>query len=188
MIIALLLVIVWFGNILIEIHKVGNTDNAVKSDAILVLGAAQYNGRPSPVFRARLDHALALYKKRLAPKVVVVGGKARGDTYTEADSGVHYLLRRGIPSSSLVAVPHGRSTYSSLRAAKNMLQPKHVRSLIIVSDRFHMYRSLEMAKSLGFRVTGSPTPDSPIDKDPAAETRYVIREALAYTAYRISGR
>jgi uncharacterized SAM-binding protein YcdF (DUF218 family) len=163
----------------------GRRDDAPRSDAIVVLGAAQYNGVPSPVFRARLDHALELYEAGKAPLIIVAGGKMRGDRYTEGAAGARYLRREGVPEGALLAVGVGRDTRASLRAVAEAARPRGVRSTLIVSDPFHIYRSRQIASDLGFEAHGSPTRSSPIGDDAGLQLRYTIREVLAYTAYAL---
>lgn len=150
--------------------------SATASDAIVVLGAAQYNGRPSEVFRARLDHALGLYRDGYAPLIVLTGGKQPGDAYTEAETGEQYLLDRGVPASALRFENEGRDTWQSLRGVADLLAGSDVESLLLVSDGFHLLRAELMARELGFSAAGSASTASPIDPWSGAEFSYVIRE------------
>jgi uncharacterized SAM-binding protein YcdF (DUF218 family) len=147
-----------------------------EADAIVVMGAAQYNGRPSEVFRARLDHALALYEAGYAPRVILTGGKMPGDTYTEAETGAQYLVDRGVPASAVSWENEGRDSWQSMQGVANLLEGSDVESLLIVSDGFHLLRSEMMARELGFTAHGSAAPDSPIRPWTASEFSYVIRE------------
>src|SRR5438477_8837785 len=115
-------------------------DEATGADAIVVLGAAQYNGRPSPVFRARLDHAAALYQRGLAPVVLVTGGVGTGDTLSEAEVGRRYLVKAGLPEAAVLALPAGTSTSTSLDGVAHWFKGRDSRRVLLVSDGFHMLR------------------------------------------------
>ncbi len=156
---------------------------AQPADAIVVLGAAQYNGRPSEVLRARLDHALALYQEGYAPVIVLTGGKQPGDTYTEAETGEQYLLDRGVPASAILFENEGRDTWQSMQSVADVLDGSGAESLLIVSDGFHLLRSEIMARELGFTASGSGSTDSPIRSWSGAEFSYVIRETGGILAF-----
>lgn len=146
-------------------------------DAIVVLGAAQYNGRPSPVFQARLDHALALYRDSLAPRVIVTGGRARGDLESEAVVGRRYLMARGVPRAALVAEPAGRTTAESMTAVARWLRDEQRESVLLVSDPFHMARLRAEARRTGITAWLSPTDTSPISDNAGIELEYLLAEA-----------
>ena len=157
---------------------VAQLDQRQPADVIVVLGAAQYNGRPSPVLRARLDHALELWDERLAPAIVVTGGVGRGDTESEADVGRRYLLARQVPDSALVVQPQGRSTQASMSAVAAWLGERGRRRAILVSDPFHMLRLRLEARRTGLDAYTSPTDSSPISDNPVLELRFLAVEAL----------
>lgn len=159
------------------------TASAQPSDAIVVLGAAQYNGRPSEVFEARLDHALDLYQDGYAPLIVLTGGKQPGDAYTEAETGEQYLLDRGVPASAIRWENEGRDTWQSMQGVADVLEGSGVGSLLIVSDGFHLFRSELMARELGFTAHGSAVPDSPIRPWSGTELSYAIRETGGILAF-----
>jgi len=163
---------------LVMVLVVSQQDQRRVVDAIVVLGAAQYNGRPSPVLRARLDHALQLYSEGLAPRIVVTGGVGRGDTTSEAIVGRHYLLGHGVPPSAVVAQPQGRSTQASMTAVAEWLEAEHLKRVILVSDPFHMFRLRLEARRTDLEAYTSPTESSPISDNPALELRYLATEAL----------
>jgi uncharacterized SAM-binding protein YcdF (DUF218 family) len=165
--IALLLVLV-----------VSQEDQRRPADAIVVLGAAQYNGRPSPVLRARLDHALQLYREGLAPRIVVTGGVGRGDTTSEATVARNYLLNRKVPSRAVISQPQGRSTQASMTAVADWLEAAHLKRVILVSDPFHMFRLRMEARRTNLEAYTSPTESSPISDNPVLELRYLAAEAL----------
>jgi uncharacterized SAM-binding protein YcdF (DUF218 family) len=163
---------------LVMVLVVSQQDQSRPADAIVVLGAAQYNGRPSPVFRARLDHALQLYREGLAPRLVVTGGVGRRDTMSEATVARHYLLTRNVPASAVVSQPQGRSTEASMTAVAAWLQTAHLKRVILVSDPFHMFRLRLEARRTGLEAYTSPTESSPISDNPVLELRYLAAEAL----------
>jgi uncharacterized SAM-binding protein YcdF (DUF218 family) len=163
---------------LVMVLVVSQQDQRRPADAIVVLGAAQYNGRPSPVFRARLDHALQLYRGGFAPRVVVTGGVGRGDTISEATVARHYLLTRKVPPSAIVSQPEGRSTEASMTAVAKWLQRARLRRVLLVSDPFHMLRLRLEARRTGLEAYTSPTESSPISDNPVLELRYLAAEAL----------
>lgn len=152
------------------------TDEARRVEAIVVLGAAQYNGRPSNVLSARLDHALALYERGLAPRIVVTGGKAEGDAYTEAETGALYLQERGVPGDAILMESEGRDTWASMQGVADVLRESNIHRILLVSDGFHLLRSELMARKLGLEAYSSAAPDSPIRQWSGAELAYVIRE------------
>ncbi len=140
------------------------------------MGAAQYNGVPSEVFQARLDHAFDLYEQGYAPLIALTGGKMPGDAFTEAESGAQYLIERGVPASDLVWENEGRSTWQSMQGVTDVLDQRDVESVLIVTDGFHLMRSELMARKLGFTAYGSAAPESPIRPWSANEFSYAIRE------------
>ena len=161
-----------------RVWDVGNHDRAQRADVIVVLGAAQYNGRPSPVLRARLDHAVELYRDRLAPRIIVTGGVGRGDTMSEAAVSRRYLLARGLRDTAIVVAPQGRSTYTSMTVVARWLQLRGHSRVILVSDPFHMCRLRLEARRTELTAWTSPTPSSPISDNPNLELIYLAREAL----------
>jgi uncharacterized SAM-binding protein YcdF (DUF218 family) len=158
-------------------------DETAPADAIVVLGTAQWDGRPSTTFQARLDHALELYRTGYAPIVVLTGGFATGDRYSEAGVGRAYLRDRGVPDNALETVPEGRTSAESLSAARDLLVSRSSRTVLLVSDPFHMFRLKRMSSDLGLDPLASPTWTSPIRPDSPLEYRYMARELVAYIAY-----
>jgi uncharacterized SAM-binding protein YcdF (DUF218 family) len=163
---------------LIMVLVVSQQDQREHVDAIIVLGAAQYNGRPSPVFRARLDHALGLYREGLAPLVVVTGGVGRGDTMSEALVGERYLRTHGVPAGAVAAAGEGRTTKTSMTAVAVWLRPRHITRVLLVSDPFHMFRLRLEARRTELQAFTSPTESSPISDNPNLELRYLLAEGL----------
>lgn len=161
-----------------EVVRAARQDDAAPADAIVVLGAAQYNGRPSPVFRARLDHAAALFRRGLAPHLLVTGGVGVGDTVSEAVVGRRYLIASGTDSSAVVAIATGRSTEPSLQAAAAWIRTRGGRRAILVSDDFHMLRLSITARRLGLVPLGSPARLSPIAANRRLEFGYLFAESF----------
>ena len=158
----------------------------------MVLGAAQYGGRPSPVLRARLDHALALWKNDRADRVVLTGGRRPGDLISEAAAGRRYLVRRGVPTQAILLEPAGRTSLASIEGASVLLKawrdslPANVRdtlpdrpTVLLVSDPFHMLRLDVLARLHGLRPMPSPTRTSPISANRAIAIEYMLRESVA---------
>lgn len=153
-------------------------DAAAQAEAIVVLGAAQYNGRPSPVLKARLDQAADLYRRHLAPRVIVTGGIGTGDTLSEASVARNYLLETaGLPHDVVEAEDAGQSSLASLQAVAHRVTTPP-RSVILVSDGFHMFRLGIIARRLGLEPLGSPTPSSPIRASRRREIGYILAESI----------
>jgi uncharacterized SAM-binding protein YcdF (DUF218 family) len=151
--------------------------------AAVVLGAAQWNGDPSPVLRARLDHALELYRRGQVRQIILTGGVGPGDTVSEAAAGKEYLVAQGLPADALLLEETGTTTWESLRNAATLARENQIGAVLLVSDPFHMLRSLKMARDLRLTAYGSPTRTSPISSSAVGEARYVVREAWAYLVY-----
>jgi len=180
-----LLVVVYVGYVWVHIWWVAREDQHPHSDAIVVLGASQYNGRPSPVFAARLDHALVLYNEGVASNIVTVGGKEPGDVYTEAGSGVAYLHAHGVPKRALVALQTGRDTLSSMRAVKSAFTSHGWHTAVLVTDPWHCLRARTMARDLGIKADTSPEHTGPAVASKGVELRYIARETEAYIYYEL---
>ncbi|HYN47457.1 MAG TPA: YdcF family protein [Candidatus Nanopelagicales bacterium] len=174
-----------------RIWQRGDVDDAPRvatADAIVVLGAAQYDGSPSPVFRARLDHAIALWREGRAPLLVMTGGRRAGDRTTEAATARDYAIGQGVPAASIRMEDQGRSTLESLRAVATILERGGLGSAFFVSDRSHMLRVLRMARDLGIEGYGSPAPDSPMDATVARRVDATLHELGALAWYALTGR
>ena len=171
---------------LTQVWLTGRDDSFARSsarvDAVIVLGAAQYDGRPSPQFAARLDHALLLWQRGLVKTVVVTGGKQVGDRFTEAESGREYLAERGMPAAVIQVEPRGTSTFSSLETVAQQLANRRV---VVVSDPYHVLRARLVASELGLDADVSATRTSVIRGVDAL--RRNMREALGVMVGRISG-
>lgn len=156
-------------------------------DAIVVLGAAQYDGTPSPVFRQRLDHAALLYRQGRAERVMVLGGNQPGDRTTEAAAGRHYLIADGLPAGAIVAVPVGHTSLESLRAGAAQIHESGMHSVFLVSDPWHNARIKRMAGDLGLEAYASATWTSAYATHTTRLSEYA-RETFAYLYYRAVGR
>jgi uncharacterized SAM-binding protein YcdF (DUF218 family) len=171
------------------VWSAAHTDDARlvdRADAILVLGAAQYEGDPSPVFAGRLDHAHLLYDQGRADRVVVLGAGRPGDASTEAEAGRDYLLEQGVPAAALVALPVGSTTLESMEAAAAWMQERDLGSAFLVSDPWHNLRVRRMASDLGIQGYVSATWHSAARSEETRLAGYV-REVFAYLYYRVVG-
>jgi uncharacterized SAM-binding protein YcdF (DUF218 family) len=162
----------------VTVLLVSRQDQRQKTDAIVVLGAAQYNGRPSPVLKARLDHAVELFTAEYAPMVVVTGGTAKGDTESEAFVSRRYLLTKGVPDQAVVVRPEGRSTMASMEAVGQWLGERKLGTVLLVSDPFHMCRLKLEARRMNLTPYTSPTTTSPISRSRTRELGFLASEAL----------
>ena len=174
----------------VSVWRAAHNDEASRvdhADAIVVLGAAQYNGRPSPVFEARLDHALAMYRNGFAERIIVAGGGRTGDVFTEAEAGREYLMSEEVPPESVNASEEGNTTVQSLRAVAGLMRSEGLDSAFLVSDPWHNLRVRRMARDLGITAYVSATGASAARSQ---ETRFsgYARETFAYLWYRVSGR
>ena len=170
-----------YGVLLGWVYRISRQDQRERADAIVVLGAAQYNGRPSPVLKARLDHALELYREGLAPVVVVTGGIGDGDRVSEATVG-HKYLRAHMPDSALIVRPDGRTTAESMSSVATWMEGREVARILLVSDPFHMARLRLEARHARLTPFVSPTRTSPIAPWSRAEIGYLTLEALKLPA------
>jgi len=153
-------------------------DEARPAQAIVVLGAAQYAGRPSPVLRARLDHALGLWKRDLASLLILTGGTGTGDTTSEAAVGRTYAKKRGVPDTLILVENEGRTTSESMKAVAGMLEVRGLHTALLVSDPFHMLRLRILARRFGFTPYTSPTRTSPIEPNREQRWKYIFSESV----------
>ena len=158
-------------------------DEAQPADIIVVLGAAEYRGKPSPVLRARLDHALTLYQQGLAPRILTTGGAGGDPVYTEGDVGRSYLVSRGVPSEAIVVDPEGASTVYSTASAAEIMRRMALKSCIVVSDGYHIFRAKRMLQSSGMKVYGSPRSLNP--PNDWRERWLYVRQAIGYLLWRV---
>ncbi len=146
----------YLWRLMVAIEKQAGIDEAQPADVIVVLGAAEYRGKPSPVLRARLDHALELYRKQLAPRILTTGGAGGDPLWTESEVGRSYLSKKGVPVEAIIIEPEGESTVESTAAASEIMRRMNLRSCIVVSDGYHIYRAKKLLENQGFTVYGSP--------------------------------
>jgi uncharacterized SAM-binding protein YcdF (DUF218 family) len=169
----------------VQVWLASREDQTHKAQAIVVFGAAQYNGRPSAVLRARLDHASDLYRRGVSPVIVVTGGRQPGDRFTEATASADYLHTKGVPDKDILREVSGQSSWQSLAATAAFLKARHISDVVLVSDPFHSLRIRAMAAELGLHASTSPTRTSPIAG--LSATSYMGRETVAVALGRIVG-
>jgi len=178
-------ILLYLGVTFVQVWMAARRDDARPAQAIVVLGAAQYNGQPSRVLKARLDHAADLWRRHLAPVIVVTGGRQTGDNFTEATASANYLIAKGVPDADLLREVSGQSSWQSLAATATFLRNRDINRVLLVSDPFHSYRIRAIADELGLDGHSSPTRSSPIDG--TEEVRYLLRETAAVALGRVIG-
>jgi uncharacterized SAM-binding protein YcdF (DUF218 family) len=184
-IVLLVLLVIYVGGTFVQVYRASHHDGAEPgADAIIVLGAAQYDGTPSPVLRDRLDHALLLYRGGLAKEIVLTGGRQEGDRFTEATTGYNYLRNRGVPDSALLKEVDGSSTWESLAASARFLIERGDTKVILVTDGYHAKRVGAIADDLGLDATVSPSPSRLSN---ASEAKQLVRETIAVSIGRVIG-
>jgi uncharacterized SAM-binding protein YcdF (DUF218 family) len=188
----LLLVVIVGGGALVgyvayRIWDQGGRDEQQPADAIVVMGAAQYDGRPSPLFAARLDHAIELYLAGVADRLIVTGGKQEGDRTNEAASARAYAIGHGVPAEAILAEDQSRTTLQSIRGVARLMADGGLESAVFVSDPSHMLRVLRMAGDAGIAAYGSPTRTSPLEREPFARLDAIIHELGALGLYFVTG-
>jgi len=166
-----------------EIHQQSVIDEAKPADAIIVLGAAEYRGKPSPVLEARLNHALFLYLKNMAPRIITTGGAGGDPVFTEGSVGRSYLTDRGVPAEAIVVERDAETTSQSVAAVVEIMRRMNLQSAIVVSDGYHIYRVKKMLESSGLKVYGSPRPSVPAG---GWRERWVYyRQAVGYLLWKV---
>lgn len=173
---------VYVAYLSMRIQQQSKRDEAHAADVILVLGAAEYRGRPSPVLRARLDHALYLYHRGLAPRVMTTGGAGGDPVFTEGGVGRSYLIGHGVPSEAIIVETESSSTLESLAMASEIMQRMGLHSVIVVSDGYHIFRVKRMLQAHGLHVYGSPRPEQ--HANPLHEEWNYIKQAIGYVLWR----
>jgi len=180
-------VVGYLGYVAAQIQKESVVDEALTedhtADAIVVLGAAEYRGRPSPVLEARLNHALFLYLKGRAPSIITTGGAGGDPVFTESTVARAYLTRRGVPAEAIVVENEGDTTAHSVVAVTEIMRRMNLKSAIVVSDGYHIYRVKKMLEASGIRVYGSPRPST--EQSGLREKWMYCRQAVGYTLWRI---
>jgi uncharacterized SAM-binding protein YcdF (DUF218 family) len=180
-----LVAVVYYGVTFYQVRETGLSDQVRPVDAIVVMGAAQYDGRPSPQLAARLDHAADLWAEGLAEVLVVTGGNQPGDRFTEAEASANYLIDRGVPAESILQEDASHSTYASLESVADLLHQRGLFSVLLVSDPFHSLRTRLTAQELGLVAYVSPTRTSPVRG--STETAREFQEAAGIALGRIIG-
>ncbi|MGO8731889.1 MAG: YdcF family protein [Terriglobia bacterium] len=172
----------------LAIREQAARDESAPADALVIFGAAEYNGAPSPVLKARLDHALNLEEQGLAPLVITTGGSGGDPRYTEAGVGRDYLIQQGVAEDKILADTQSLTTYESVKAVALLFRQRQKHTCIAVSDGFHLYRIKLMFRSLGITAYASPAPDSPIEADSTLRALYSLREAVDTTLWHVGFR
>jgi uncharacterized SAM-binding protein YcdF (DUF218 family) len=173
----------WIWWVCAQIDSYAHQDQAARADAIGVLGAAEYDGRPSPVYRARLDHALELYHRGIAPLIITLGGPG-GDQYTEGSVGREYLMSKGVPESAIIAETESRNTEESARRMVVIARVNGLHRLVVVSDDTHMFRIHAICAADGLDVLTSPRP-RPATEEKTQEDERIAHEILSYTLWQL---
>lgn len=168
----------------VRVWAVARIDDRRPSDAIVVLGASQYDGRPSSVLEARLEHAKTLYEQGVAPRVITVGGNQEGDRFTEAGTGKTYLNERGVPN--VIALEVGSDTLESIEAVDELMERRGWTSAVLVSDPWHSLRARRMATDQGIDAVTSPTRAGPSVRTRSTQLHYIARETAGYLYYRLT--
>lgn len=181
-----LMVLLVVGGTAIRVWQAGRADDRSPADAIVVLGAAQYNGKPSPIFQARLAHAKQLYQDGVARVIITTGGNRTGDVYTEASAGAQWLVEAGVPESATLAVGEGTDTLGSLRAVAVAASAHGWHTAVLVSDPWHSLRALTMADDVGLDAWVSPTHSGPVVQTRLTQLMYIRRETGALLFYLIT--
>jgi len=183
---AVLMGVFVVGATAFRVWEVARVDDRQPADAVVVLGAAQYDGQPSSIFAARLRHAAALFDDKLAPRIVTTGGGRPGDVFTEAEAGRRFLIKLGVPASAVTAVPVGTDTLGSLQAVAARAEHDGWSSALIVSDPWHSLRARQMARDSGLAAWTSPTRSGPVVQTRETQARYIVRETAATLYYRLT--
>ena len=178
-------VFAYLSVVFVQVWMAARRDDARPSDAIIVLGAAEFDGRPSQILAARLDHAIDLYRRGIAPVVVVTGGRQPGDRFTEASVGASYLHDHQVPERAILRETTGRSSWQSLAAAASFLKERNLTRVVLVSDPYHSARVEDVAHDVGLKAATSPTRTSPIKR--TGEWRRFGTETIRVAAGRIFG-
>jgi len=181
-----LLAIAWAERAIYQaIREQAKREEARPAGAIVIFGAAEYNGSPSPVFQSRLDHGFDLEERGLASTVITTGGRGGDPRFSEAGVGRDYLVQKGVAERKIVTDPHSQTTYESVQAVARLLKLRHQTTCIAVSDGFHLYRIKLLFRSQGITAYASPAPDSPIEADPSERTLHSLREMVIVSLWHL---
>ncbi|WP_091291469.1 YdcF family protein [Amycolatopsis xylanica] len=183
---SVLIALLVLGGTVVRVWQVARVDDRTRADVIVVLGAAQYNGKPSAIFEARLAKAKRLYEEGVATTIVTTGGKKSGDNFTEADAGALWLKRNGVPANAMLAVGEGSDTLRSLQAVANEVHRLGLKTAVLVSDPWHGLRARAMAEDAGLEAWTSPVHSGPIVQTREIQFRYIWRETRALLFYRLT--
>jgi uncharacterized SAM-binding protein YcdF (DUF218 family) len=178
------LFLIWVGFIYWQITRQAGQDESRPAEAIVVFGAAEYSGRPSPIYKARLDHAYTLFKSGLAPLIITTGGAARDPSFSEGEVGRDYLVSRGVPDGAIIAETQSVDTSQSAARIANILRANRLHNCLAVSDGYHMFRVKQMLQREGVIVFASPRADSRA-RSPWQHMRTKLREVMSYTAWKM---
>ena len=178
-------ILAYLGSICVGIERAASEGQVHPADVIVVFGAAEYSGRPSPVYRARLDHAYDLFQRGVAPAIITTGGAAADPRYSEGGVGHDYLLHRGVPDASLIAETQGSDTAQSAARVAVIMRTNHMGSCVAVSDAYHVFRIRKLLQHEGVQVYVAPRPDSR-PHSLWQRTEAVLREAVSYVLWRIN--
>jgi uncharacterized SAM-binding protein YcdF (DUF218 family) len=168
-----------------QVRFLAGRDQSHVAEAIVVLGAAQYNGRPSKVLKARLDHALDLYKKSYSKTIITTGSYGPDPNYSEAHVATEYLAEHGVDEADIITEQASVTTHDSIRAASLLVKSKSWKTVLVVSDGFHLFRAKEMFEDEGIKAYTSPAPGSPIEASASQRLWYSLREVFLFSAYRL---
>jgi uncharacterized SAM-binding protein YcdF (DUF218 family) len=180
--IAVSALLIYIAYLAVRIGQQASRDEARPSDVILVLGAAEYRGRPSPVLRARLDHAVALYREQIAPRIMTTGGAGGDPVFTEGSVGRSYLIAQGVPSEAIIVETEGESTVQSVTMAAEILRRMGLNSVVVVSDGYHIFRVKEMLRASGLAVYGSPRKER--GSDSLHQQWNCVKQAIGYLLWQ----
>lgn len=179
----LALLLIYLVSLSFRIGRQSSSDEAQSADVIIVMGAAEYRGRPSPILRSRLDHAVHLYAQHLAPRIMTTGGAGGDPLFTEGTVGRSYLIDRGIPSEAIIVESEGATTMYSISAAAEIMRRMGLGSCILVSDGYHIFRAKHMLQSFGIQVFGSPRESAAMPK--WKRSWLYFRQAVGYSLWKI---
>jgi uncharacterized SAM-binding protein YcdF (DUF218 family) len=177
---AAALTAIYLGSITVQIHDQSVRDESRPADVIIILGAAEYRGKPSPVLKARIEHGLELWKRRLAPQILTTGGAGGDPQFTEGEVARDYLVEQGVPSEVIIVEKEGESTFESTAQAAEIMRRMGLKSCILVTDGYHIFRAKKMLEFRGIQVYGSPRPPS---GKPGGWWLYV-RQSVGYALWR----
>ena len=187
--ISALVVAAYPGWLAFQVWEQSREDEVYYADAIVVLGAAQYNGKPSPVFQARLDQAAYLFHEGLAETVIVTGGKQPGDTFTEAAAGAKYLTGEGVPLGQILSETEGLTTFESLKNVWELVESRSIEKVLLVSDPMHSERIKRIAGDLGFEKTfTSPANYEKLNRSRSTKAKELVHEVASLIVYEVFDR